>query len=84
MYRQYRYKLNNKINTFFSEPFDCGHSLGTGYYKNKKYFLLVSKNASTNVRTILAEKNWSYHNNKFEICYYDFRNDGWKQIRTFL
>ena len=28
--------------------------------------------------------NWSYHNNKFEICYYDFRNDGWKQIRTFL
>jgi hypothetical protein len=63
MYRQYKYTLNNKINAFFSEPFDCGHSLGTGYYKNKKYFLLVSKNASTTVRTILTEKNWSYHNN---------------------
>ena len=27
--------------------------------------------------------NFSYIN-KFEICYYDFRNDGIKQIRTYL
>ena len=27
--------------------------------------------------------NWSYRN-KFEICYFDLRNDDWKQIRTFL
>jgi len=27
--------------------------------------------------------NFSYEN-KFEICYYDFRNDGLKQIRTYL
>jgi hypothetical protein len=24
------------------------------------------------------------HENRFEICYYDFRNDGIKQIRTYL
>ena len=24
------------------------------------------------------------HTNKFEICYYDTRNNGWKQIRTYL
>ena len=24
------------------------------------------------------------HENKFEICYYDTRNNGWKQIRTYL
>jgi hypothetical protein len=27
--------------------------------------------------------NFSYKN-KFEICYYDTRNNGWKQIRTYL
>ena len=27
--------------------------------------------------------NFSYEN-KFEICYYDTRNNGWKQIRTYL
>ena len=27
--------------------------------------------------------NFSYENN-FEICYYDTRNNGWKQIRTYL
>ena len=27
--------------------------------------------------------NFSYAN-KFEICYYDTRNNGWKQIRTYL
>jgi hypothetical protein len=27
--------------------------------------------------------NFSYEN-KFEICYYDFRNNGLKQIRTYL
>ena len=24
------------------------------------------------------------HNNIFEICYYDIRNHGWKQIRTII
>ena len=27
--------------------------------------------------------NWSQHD-VFEICYYDMRNDGWYQIRTYL
>ena len=27
--------------------------------------------------------NFSYEN-KFEICYYDTRNNGWEQIRTYL
>ena len=27
--------------------------------------------------------NFTYEN-KFEICYYDTRNNGWKQIRTYL
>jgi hypothetical protein len=27
--------------------------------------------------------NFSYEN-KFEICYYDIRNNEWKQIRTYL
>lgn len=27
--------------------------------------------------------NFSYEN-KFEICYYDTRNNGWQQIRTYL
>jgi hypothetical protein len=27
--------------------------------------------------------NFSY-SNKFEICYYDTRNNGWEQIRTYL
>jgi hypothetical protein len=27
--------------------------------------------------------NFSYEN-KFEICYYDTRNNGWKQIRLYL
>jgi hypothetical protein len=27
--------------------------------------------------------NFSFHD-KFEICYYDTRNNGWQQIRTYL
>ena len=27
--------------------------------------------------------NFSFQN-KFEICYYDIRNGGWKQIRTYI
>ena len=32
---------------------------------------------------LVYDYNFSY-TNKFEICYYDTRNNGWKQIRTYL
>jgi hypothetical protein len=32
---------------------------------------------------LVYDCNFSY-SNKFEICYYDTRNNGWKQIRTYL
>jgi hypothetical protein len=32
---------------------------------------------------LVYDYNFSY-TNKFEICYYDTRNDGWVQIRTYL
>ena len=32
---------------------------------------------------LVYDYNFSYEN-KFEICYYDWRNDGIKQIRTYL
>jgi hypothetical protein len=32
---------------------------------------------------LVYDYNFSY-SNKFEICYYDMRNDGWKQIRTYV
>ena len=32
---------------------------------------------------LVYDYNFSYKN-RFEICYYDFRNDGIKQIRTYL
>ena len=32
---------------------------------------------------LVYDYNFSYAN-KFEICYYDTRNNGWKQIRTYL
>ena len=32
---------------------------------------------------LVYDCNFSYPN-KFEICYYDTRNNGWKQIRTYL
>jgi hypothetical protein len=32
---------------------------------------------------LVYDCNFSYQD-KFEICYYDFRNDGLKQIRTYL
>ena len=32
---------------------------------------------------LVYDCNFSY-TNKFEICYYDTRNNGWKQIRTYL
>jgi hypothetical protein len=32
---------------------------------------------------LVYDYNFSYAN-KFEICYYDWRNDGIKQIRTYL
>jgi len=32
---------------------------------------------------LVYDYNFSYKN-KFEICYYDTRNNGWKQIRTYL
>jgi hypothetical protein len=32
---------------------------------------------------LVYDCNFSYEN-KFEICYYDTRNNGWKQIRTYL
>jgi hypothetical protein len=32
---------------------------------------------------LVYDYNFSY-SNKFEICYYDIRNNGWKQIRTYL
>ena len=32
---------------------------------------------------LVYDYNFSY-TNKFEICYYDWRNDGIKQIRTYL
>ena len=32
---------------------------------------------------LVYDYNFSYEN-KFEICYYDFRNDNLKQIRTYL
>jgi hypothetical protein len=38
---------------------------------------------SYNSLGLVYDYNFSY-GNKFEICYYDFRNDGIKQIRTYL
>lgn len=32
---------------------------------------------------LVYDYNFSY-TDKFEICYYDTRNNGWKQIRTYL
>jgi hypothetical protein len=32
---------------------------------------------------LVYDYNFSY-SNKFEICYYDTRNNGWVQIRTYL
>ena len=32
---------------------------------------------------LVYDCNFSY-SNKFEICYYDTRNNGWEQIRTYL
>ena len=32
---------------------------------------------------LVYDYNFSY-SNKFEICYYDTRNNGWEQIRTYL
>jgi hypothetical protein len=32
---------------------------------------------------LVYDYNFSY-TNKFEICYYNTRNNGWKQIRTYL
>jgi len=32
---------------------------------------------------LVYDCNFSYEN-KFEICYYDTRNNGWKQIRTYV
>jgi hypothetical protein len=32
---------------------------------------------------LVYDYNFSYIN-KFEICYYDTRNNGWEQIRTYL
>jgi len=32
---------------------------------------------------LVYDYNFSYEN-KFEICYYDTRNNGWKQIRTYV
>jgi len=32
---------------------------------------------------LVYDYNFSYIN-KFEICYYDTRNNGWNQIRTYL
>jgi len=32
---------------------------------------------------LVYDYNFSY-SNKFEICYYDIRNNGWKQIRTYV
>ena len=32
---------------------------------------------------LVYDCNFSY-SNKYEICYYDTRNGGWKQIRTYL
>jgi hypothetical protein len=32
---------------------------------------------------LVYDYNFSYAN-KFEICYYDTRNNGWEQIRTYL
>jgi len=60
MYRDYKFEIIKNICSFNVKNFDLGHHPGTGYFKDNNYFLLISKNASTTVRNVLAEQNWHY------------------------
>jgi hypothetical protein len=49
---------------------------GSGFYFEFGFDICVNVG-------LCYDYNFSYEN-KFEICYYDTRNNGWKQIRTYL
>jgi len=64
--------LNTKINTMERMTVN----------KNKEFYIQIPFEKIENTG-LVYDYNWSY-NNKFEICYYNFRNDPFLQIRTCL
>jgi hypothetical protein len=71
----------NIINTLISKKIYIMENIES--YDNDTGFYFEFGFDTFNSVGLVYDYNFSY-GNKFEICYYDFRNDGIKQIRTYL
>ena len=67
--------INKKIEILKEIEIDNGRD-GRGFYFEFVFDTLRSAG-------LCYDYNFSYEN-KFEICYFDWRNDSWLQIRTYL